>query len=90
MLYQIHRVAREVWDVDPGDMITLSQAAQLSGRSVATLAEMLNNGHLPWIQKEDTLGNPRTPRYTLRSAVEQLPAPKKYRITRIARVVKSR
>lgn len=63
----------QIADVDLDDLISLERAAKLSGRPVATIANMLDRGRLPWFQWQDEAQpGERIQRFTLRSAVIEL------------------
>lgn len=72
-MMEIIRVARPV-EISESDVITLSEAARLSGRSIAVISGMLDRGTLPWYVPSSGLPG-RMPRFTSRAAVLALPAP---------------
>lgn len=62
------RVKREV---DPDDLITITDAVALSGRKLTTIAGLMSSGYLPWfeIEKPANLRRKRESRYTSKKAV---------------------
>lgn len=69
------RVKREV---DPDDLITITDAVALSGRKLTTIAGLMSSGYLPWfeIEKPANLRRKRESRYTSKKAVLALGAKK--------------
>lgn len=71
---EIQRKTRKV-QVQEDDIISLAEAAQVSGRTVQAIGAMVDAGKLPWLEWgviAKTEG--RTQRFTRRSAVLALPA----------------
>jgi len=72
-IYKVQLAAKPVHDIDESDLITLAEAARLRGVRVQIITGMLNSGTLPWLQRANVVDAGAT-RFTLRSAVEALPA----------------
>ena len=62
--------------LDENDVVTLADAARLSGRSMAVIGAMLDRGSLPWFEYAPGIPGRSGARYTSRSAVEALPKEK--------------
>jgi hypothetical protein len=60
-------------NVDESDLIPLSEAAKLSGRTIASIANMLNEGRLPWFEFPPLAATKRAQRFTSKAAVLELP-----------------
>jgi len=74
-MYEVVRTTKKV-QVFEDDVISLDVAAQISGRAVSVIANMLDRGRLPWLQyrPRDTVAGERIQRFTSRRAVMALPA----------------
>jgi hypothetical protein len=59
--------------VDENDLVPISEAAKLSGRTIASIANMLNEGRLPWFEFPPLAESNRAQRFTSRSEVLKLP-----------------
>lgn len=69
-------------EVEESDLISLDEAARMSGRSISAIAAMMERGTLPWFQfLPPSDEGKRIQRFTSRQAVQQLkrlkPAPKR-------------
>lgn len=64
----------KVVELDEGDVITLADAARLSGRAIAVISAMLDRGSLPWYEYPPTIPGKAGARYTSRRAVTALGA----------------
>jgi len=65
---QIVRTEQHV-DVDENDLISVAEAARLSGRSISTIIGMMESGTLPWYQLPFGSERKRIPKFTSRQAV---------------------
>jgi len=66
-------------EVDEDDLISVTEAAKISGRNLVTIIGMMERFALPWYQLrgiDEALPNERVQRFTSRKAVLALP-PKK-------------
>ncbi len=77
-MVEVVRIKRDV-DISESDLISPSDAARTSGRSVFTIVSMMNAGTLPWYELPgaDALKGGRHQRYTSRRSVLALPKVKK-------------
>lgn len=79
-MFQITRAAKKI-QTSEDDVISMAEAARISGRRIPEIADLMNRFRLPWYQfrQPDTaLENEDVQRFTSRRAVEGLP-PKKAR-----------
>lgn len=79
-MFEITRAAKKV-HVDESDVISISEAARISGRRIPEVADLINRFRLPWYQlrqPDSALESEDVQRFTSRKAVEALP-PKKLR-----------
>ena len=60
-------------DLDENDVITLADAARLSGRSLPSIGVMLDRGSLPWYEYQANVPGKSGARFTSRAAVSKLP-----------------
>ena len=67
-MLQIVKTKQEI-AVDEGDIITLAEAARLSGRTLPSVAVMLDRGTLPWYEYAPAMPGRSGSRYTSKSAV---------------------
>lgn len=76
-MIEIVRTTRPV-KVDESDLISLKEAAELTGRKMSGIGNMLDRGALPWYELPAPPGlkPTRTQRYTSRAALSKLPAEK--------------
>jgi hypothetical protein len=61
-------------ELDEADLITLSEAARITGRSMSTIGNMLDRHVLPWYERPENarLGSKRSERFTSRKAVARM------------------
>jgi hypothetical protein len=79
-MFEISRAAKRV-HIDEDDVISIAEAARVSGRRIPEIADLINRFRLPWYQlrqPDAALESEDVQRFTSRKAVEALP-PKKTR-----------
>lgn len=72
--YLLQRVTWEAIEVEPGEVVSVSEAMDLLGVSMSAVLNLLNTGRLPTIidDEEPPTAHGRPHRLTLRAAVEAL------------------
>ena len=60
-------------DLDENDVVTLAEAARMSGRSIPVIAGMLDRGSLDWYEYPPQIPGKSGQRFTSRRAVLALP-----------------
>ena len=68
MVYEVVKVLRGI-SKDTEDLITIKQAANLSGRLISTISRMMDSGTLPEYRINNSMDGTR---YTSRQAVAKL------------------
>lgn len=74
-MLEVVRTSRPV-SVDENDLVSLADAARLSGRSITAVAALMERGSIPWYQLRAPAAKvegERVQRFTSRRAVEALP-----------------
>ncbi len=62
--------------VDENDLLSMKEAAELSGRSMSSISQLMDRLVIPWYQLRgvgDVLPNERVQRFTSKRAVMALP-----------------
>lgn len=67
-MLQVVKTKQEV-TVDEDDIITLAEAARLSGKTLPSIGVMLDRGTLPWYEYPPAMPGRAGSRYTSKSAV---------------------
>lgn len=67
-MIQMVRMPQTV-ELSESDVITLAEAARMSGRSIAVISGMLDRGTLPWYEYTPAMSGRSGARYTSRAAV---------------------
>lgn len=87
-MIQMVRVPQTV-ELSESDVITLAEAARISGRSIAVISGMLDRGTLPWYEYTPAMPGRSGARYTSRAAVLALAQRKPAQKRRRARKAKA-
>lgn len=74
-MLEVVKTSRPI-DLTESDVITLAEAARISGRSLPSIGVMLDRGSLPWYEYPANIPGKSGARYTSRAAVLALPKDK--------------
>ena len=67
---------QKVVEINESDIVTLVEAARLTGRNMSSIGIMLDRGSLPWYEYPPDIPGKAGQRYTSRAALAKLPAEK--------------
>lgn len=72
-MFEVVKTTQEI-QIDERELVSIDEAAKISGRSISAIAAMLERGTLPWYQflSPDSSEGKRIQRFTSKKAVQQL------------------